>query len=78
MEIGKDALSDSGKGAIYRKMTTNIMNNINANALHRVDVNFAITDTTLDSVIGRAAHIRFLECKSLIRMLLYKYDHFFT
>jgi len=59
-------------------MAKNIMSNVQANAIHRIDVNFKINEANLDTMIGRAAHIRFLESQPLVRMILYRYDHFFA
>jgi len=32
----------------------------------------------LDSMIGRAAHIKFLESQALMRMLVYRFSNFFS
>ena len=32
----------------------------------------------MDSWIGRTAHIQFLECQPLMKMLVYRYKDFFT
>ena len=44
MEVCKEALADSVKANFYRKMASNIMDNLTTNTLHRIDVNFKITD----------------------------------
>lgn len=33
---------------------------------------------TIDSFIGRAAHILFLESQPLLKMLVYRYDNYLT
>eukprot|EP01016_Furgasonia_blochmanni_P032969 TRINITY_DN3411_c0_g2_i1.p1 TRINITY_DN3411_c0_g2~~TRINITY_DN3411_c0_g2_i1.p1 ORF type:complete len:778 (-),score=192.07 TRINITY_DN3411_c0_g2_i1:19-2352(-) len=77
IEISKEAKTDATRGASYIKMVTSLLGSITANTLHRIDVNFKITEKSLDSLIGRAAHIQFLENQALIKMLIYKYEHFF-
>ena len=46
--------------------------------LYRLDVNFNIEETNLDSVIGRTAHILFLENEDLMRMMVSRYKGFFS
>jgi len=43
-------------------MARNILGNLPIDVLYRMDVNFRITDKNLDAMIGRTAHIQFLEC----------------
>lgn len=43
-------------------MAQNILGSIPADVLYRIDVDFRIEETNLDSFIGRTAHIQFLEC----------------
>jgi hypothetical protein len=38
-------------------MAQNILGNIPADVLYRIDVDFRIEETNLDSFIGRTAHI---------------------
>jgi len=42
-------------------MVRNILEGVKEEALHRVRVNFTIGGTSIDSMIGRTAHILFLE-----------------
>lgn len=42
-------------------MAKNILGNLKTKMLFRLDVNFKIKDSNLDSWIGRTAHIQFLE-----------------
>ena len=44
MEVCKEALADSSKASFYRNMGSNVMNNLTTTMLHRIDVNFKITD----------------------------------
>jgi len=45
---------------IHCEMVRNILAGVEAEALHRFEVNFTIEQTNLDSLIGRTAHILFL------------------
>lgn len=46
--------------------------------IYRVDVNFKIEENNLDSMIGRKAHILFLENKELLQMIISRYKSFFS
>ena len=45
--------------------------------LYRLDVNFNIEENNLDSLIGRTAHILFLENEELMKMIVSRYKAFF-
>jgi hypothetical protein len=46
--------------------------------LYRLDVNFNIEETNIDSVLGRTAHILFLENEDLMKMIVARYKMFFS
>ena len=46
--------------------------------LYRLDVNFNIEENSLDSFIGRTAHILFLENEELMKMIVSRYKMFFS
>ena len=46
--------------------------------MYRLDVNFNIEETNIDSMIGRTAHILFLENEELMKMLVSRYKAFFS
>ena len=50
----------------------------NLDVLYRLDVNFNIEETNLDSMIGRTAHILFLENEELMKMIVSRYKMFFS
>jgi len=59
-------------------MVNNILGKTNRlETLYRLDVNFNIEETNLDSVIGRTAHILFLENEDLMKMIVARYKCFF-
>lgn len=41
-------------------------------------MNQAYAFRNLDSFIGRTAHIQFLECQPLMKMIVFKYPEFFS
>ena len=60
-------------------MVNNILGKCeNLNCLYRLDVNFNIEETSVDSMIGRTAHMLFLENEELINMMVSRYKCFFT
>lgn len=46
--------------------------------LYRLDVNFNIEESNLDAMIGRTAHILFLENADLMRMIVARYKIIFS
>lgn len=60
------------------QMANNILDKLNNECLYRVDVNFMITENTLDTFIGRAAHIQFLENEPFMKMLIMRFQEFFS
>lgn len=60
-------------------MVNNLLGRCNdLEVLYRLDVNFNIEETSLDSVIGRTAHILFLENEELMKMMVSRYKTFFS
>ena len=57
------------KGKIYCRMVDNVINRLKSKKLHRIDVNLEILEKNVDNFIGRAAHIKFLNCKELLRLI---------
>lgn len=58
------------KGRKYEKMVDNLLSSLRTNKINRIDVNFVLHEKTLDNIIGRTAHIQFLESNSFIKMLV--------
>jgi len=78
IQICTKAANDAGRGNIYIKMARNILSNLPIDVLYRIDVNFRISEKNLDSFIGRTAHIQFLECQNVMKMLIYRFKEFFA
>jgi len=62
---------------VYTEMVKNIWGPVQKERLTRFDVNFVIPEKNLDAFIGRAAHIQFLECQPIMKMLIHNYSHLF-
>lgn len=52
-------------------MVENILRGVREEALHRLTVSFTIGQTNIDSLIGRTAHILFLESSELMQAFLH-------
>ena len=56
-------------------MVNNILGRCdNLEVLYRLDVNFNIEEYTMDSYIGRTAHILFLENEELMKMIVSRFS----
>lgn len=66
------------RGSGYIQMVNSLLSNVPLNVLYRLDVNFNIEETNLDSMIGRTAHILFLENDELLRMIVARYKVIFS
>lgn len=78
IQICSEAAKDPVKGNTYISMVRNLLGNIPLKVLYRIDVNFSIQETNIDSLIGRTAHILFLENEELMQMFVTRYKEFFS
>ena len=67
--------SSSDPPNVFSKMAKNLLSK--RHKLNRIDLDFRIKDTNLDSIIGRTGHVEFLENKLFMRYLLYLHPEFF-
>lgn len=58
-------------------MAQNIMDNLRCGVLYRLDADFKIESTTLDSLLGRMAHIQVITNENFILALIHKYADIF-
>jgi hypothetical protein len=77
IEITQKIGSDHIKGNIIKEMVSNVWKNVEADTVHRLDVDFLISEKSLDSFIGRAAHILFLDSDYLMKILIYRFSEYF-
>jgi hypothetical protein len=59
-------------------MVNSILSKPSVEVLYRLDVNFNIEETNLDSMIGRTAHLLFIENQDLMRMIVARYKMIFS
>ena len=80
IQMCKKATDDATKkGNFYNAMVQNILGSLHdTRTLYRLDVNFKISGKNLDSFIGRTAHIQFLECQPMMKMVVSRYNEFFS
>jgi hypothetical protein len=73
-------MNDRKKGNTYIQMVNNILERPTnkLEVLYRLDVNFNIEESNMDSIIGRTAHILFLENEQLMKMMVSRYKMFFN
>ena len=68
--------NDNPKNSILREMVANIWKSVETDTIHRLDVDFLIAEKSIDSFIGRAAHILFLDSDYLMKILIYRYSEY--
>ena len=78
MQICKEAAKDVTRGNGYIQMVNSMLSSVPFEVLYRLDVNFNIEETNIDSMIGRTAHILFLENEDLIKMIVARYKIIFN
>jgi pimeloyl-ACP methyl ester carboxylesterase len=76
IEVGEKAVGDA-KGRLYIEMANNLLGRIQAEKILRIDVNLKLKSKSIDSMIGRAAHIQMLDNHILVQMVLHCCSHFF-
>lgn len=77
IEIGNLAENDPVVGPMYQKLARSILDPIDVECIHRFDVNFHISDTSIDTMTGRAAHIQLIESQPLMKMFMHVYSFMF-
>jgi len=63
--------------SVYQDMASRILSQVPVDRLYRLDVNFKLNGRGLDMLIGRTAHIQFLENEQFLDMLVKLYPEFF-
>ena len=77
VELCKVALDDNKNGDVYKEMVSNVMGKMTPEQLTRLNVAFFFPKTTLDTVIGRAAHVKFLDSLEVTMTILLCYKRLF-
>jgi pimeloyl-ACP methyl ester carboxylesterase len=78
IEVSSSAAQDAESGGTYLQMAGSLISSLKSEHLHRLDVNFKINEKNIDTMIGRKAHIMFLENEALMRMLVHCYPQLFS
>lgn len=78
MELSVKTGNEPERAEIYEEMARNLLSGMNVEALCRLDINFRMPEKSLDTLIGRAAHIQFLENQTLMKMIIYRYPDLFS
>ncbi len=61
----------------YFQMASAILSNLKTDIIYRIDIQFKILKQDLDALVGKTAHILFLDEPAVIRMIIYRFSHFF-
>lgn len=72
--------TNQAEAKVVEEMVRNIWEPVDEKRVIRLDINFKIsekTSNTVDNMIGRAAHIHFLENQQFMRMILHNYPFLF-
>lgn len=59
-------------------MVDSIIGRLSCARLHRIDINMEISGQSVDTLIGRAAHINFVNCMELIKLIVNSCQDIFT
>lgn len=62
---------------VIKEMIKGIWEPVRPERVLRLDVDFKISEKNLDAFIGRAAHIQFLECQPIMKMIIHTYSWLF-
>jgi hypothetical protein len=77
IELNDKVFKDKVKGKAYIQMSDNILSRITAKSVYKLDVDFKIDKKQLDKMIGRAAHIEFLDDEFWIQIVVSKMPELF-
>ena len=78
IEVSTRVNKNLEKANMYLEMARNIVSQLSTAVLYRININFNIKEKTMDSLIGRAAHIQFLDNSTYMHMLVSRYPEFFS
>jgi len=77
IEMPRVAEADSKMGPCYAKMLRSLLDPVKAERVIRIHVDFHIPETNIDTVIGRTAHIQFIESQPFLKMLVQTHGFLF-
>lgn len=75
-------MSDRLKGnklfRALRKMQQNLVEKLSECNVYRLNANFLISEGSIDTYIGRKAHIQFIDNSELLKMIVYRHGSIFS
>lgn len=77
IEICEKSWKDQKNGPRYRKMAQNLLERISVTNVIKIDVHFQLNQS-IDTIIGRSAHIQLLENQEFLKTLVYSYPELFV
>jgi hypothetical protein len=66
-------IAGSENGPVFLQMARNILDRLERTNLHRIEVEFFLDGTSFDQLIGRSAHMMYLENTCFMNTLKYRY-----
>lgn len=68
-----------GHGSIHklRHMHKHLIKKLHDCKVHRINVNFLISEGSIDTYIGRKAHIQFIDNSELLKMIVHSHSEIF-
>ena len=75
IQVSQKNQNDYKSVPAYIEMVENILNKVKCKKVLRVDLCMKFNKTTMDTFIGRAAHISLISDSILLEMLAYRYSH---
>jgi len=77
IEVPEGADADPVMGPLCSEMVKNLLGDVDPGVLLRLNVNFQNLDQSLDNLIGRWAHIQFIENQFLMKLIMSCYTFLF-
>lgn len=71
------AWEKSSSKDVYANMVKALWGPVNQERVLRIRTHFDLPEKNVDAAIGRVAHIRFIECQPVMRMLIHSYSYLF-
>lgn len=78
IQVSSKSLESRDKNTDYLSiMAKNLLSGLKVNKITRIDVDMVFEESSMDVMIGRAAHISLIDNYNLVQMLCYRYGHCF-
>jgi len=77
IEMHKSAMGDTKRGVVYRNMVHHMLSPLKTTTVKRFNVSFVNKKKNIDALIGRTAHIYFLDQTQYMELLTHVYQYYF-